>query len=257
MEQGLEGTPHKFEPHPFNMHLQGFFACLINAVQHVHKHIVKHKDLKPSNILIDAYHTVMLADFGVSQKYISLELAQTDTDGNNTPEYSPPEKRNVKKYGKRGLESDYFSLGCVFLEMITVLMGEPLGKCWTKLFEDDRATGVHKHKKVEGPLGCYSDAAANITYWIDHLKRQRDTLAIQRPDLQRFSDDIFKAVSVLLDIDPVKRAKVDLFRMWQLFNGLALSQCTHCDQTVRPRSCGDKLYLRTCSTRRNQKRSLK
>ena len=72
-------NPSRPRAHPYITHLRGFFACLLNALQHVHNNIIKHKDIKPSDILIDVFHTVMLADFGIAKIYQTTE--QTFTDG--------------------------------------------------------------------------------------------------------------------------------------------------------------------------------
>lgn len=63
---------------------------MARSVQHVHNLNFVHLDIKPSNFLINQYHEVKLADFG-----IALDLAQThllqDNDQAGDSVYMAPE----------------------------------------------------------------------------------------------------------------------------------------------------------------------
>ena len=98
--------------------LKLWFACLSDALVYIHHQNVRHKDIKPRNILVLA-ESVYITDFGLARD-LDLE-ATSKTEGyvfGKTPMYSPPE---VISEGKRGRSADIFSLGCVFAEMATVL----------------------------------------------------------------------------------------------------------------------------------------
>ncbi|KAM7198883.1 Protein kinase-like domain containing protein [Naviculisporaceae sp. PSN 640] len=101
-----------------NMH--GYFGCLSQAVTYLHKSDVqiRHKDIKPANIVIDENGIPLLTDFGLSKHF---EVGK-DSDGPTakTVKYAEPEA--VREMG-RNMRSDIFPLGCVFLEMATVLLG--------------------------------------------------------------------------------------------------------------------------------------
>ncbi|CAG8478642.1 1430_t:CDS:10 [Diversispora eburnea] len=43
-----------------------FFQQIICAVEYCHRHKIAHRDLKPENLLLDPYHNVKIADFGLS-----------------------------------------------------------------------------------------------------------------------------------------------------------------------------------------------
>ncbi|ORY15271.1 kinase-like domain-containing protein [Clohesyomyces aquaticus] len=117
------------------------FACLINTIDFIHGQLIKHMDIKPSNILVKAnrnitgtrYH-IYLADFGISRSYENPEDAETDSRTACTRTYAAPEVIRQETRGFSAVLSskytgftpsnsclDIFSLGCVFLEMISVI----------------------------------------------------------------------------------------------------------------------------------------
>jgi tetratricopeptide (TPR) repeat protein len=101
--------------------LRTFFGCLARALEFLHEQSIRHKDIKPSNILVHG-GKVLYTDFG-------LALDFTDKDGSTTASmvngftrrYCAPE---VANYESRNTSSDIWSLGVVFLEMTAVLKGK-------------------------------------------------------------------------------------------------------------------------------------
>lgn len=100
--------------------LRSFFGCLSSAVKYLHESKVRHRDLKPQNILIRG-SSVYLTDFGISLDWEHLTRDTTTADVPKTLPYAAPE---VIQYKSRNWSSDIWSLGCVFLEMVTVLKGK-------------------------------------------------------------------------------------------------------------------------------------
>jgi serine/threonine protein kinase len=99
--------------------LLGWPGCLIRALDYMHEMRVKHRDIKPSNILIRG-EMIYFTDFGISK--VVPEEFTTGTDGTFGPmtrSYVAPEALMDKS--RRGRAMDIFSLGCVFLEMSTVI----------------------------------------------------------------------------------------------------------------------------------------
>jgi serine/threonine protein kinase len=45
--------------------LRTFFGCLCNGLQYLHQSQIRHRDVKPQNILVKG-STVLLTDFGIS-----------------------------------------------------------------------------------------------------------------------------------------------------------------------------------------------
>lgn len=99
--------------------LKRAFGCLASGLAFMHDHKIRHKDIKPRNILIHQGH-VIFTDFGYSLD--SSGLSHSTTAGRPdflTRRYCAPE---VLDHDLRNSKSDIFSLGCVFIEMYSVLV---------------------------------------------------------------------------------------------------------------------------------------
>ena len=101
------------------VHLTSFFGCIAAALSYLHESKIRHRDIKPENILVKG-HSVLLTDFGISLDWESLTRSTTTKDTAKSLVYCAPE---VARYEKRNSSSDIWSLGCVFLEMWTVIHG--------------------------------------------------------------------------------------------------------------------------------------
>jgi serine/threonine protein kinase len=101
--------------------LRRFYGCLANALKYLHESKIRHRDIKPENILIKG-PKVLLTDFGLSFDWEHLPHSTTTADLPKTAVYAAPEVANYER--KKNSASDIWSLGCVFLEMVTVLKGE-------------------------------------------------------------------------------------------------------------------------------------
>ncbi|KAI1781239.1 hypothetical protein F4818DRAFT_33209 [Hypoxylon cercidicola] len=98
--------------------LRSFFGCLSTALAYLHQQNVRHNDIKPQNILV-SNSQVYLSDFGTSRAWgTSDDSATQGKHFGYTPRYCGPETLET---GARNTAGDIWSLGCVFLEMTTVL----------------------------------------------------------------------------------------------------------------------------------------
>jgi serine/threonine protein kinase len=105
--------------------MRQWFGCLARTLIYLHSRPdpIKHKDIKPANILIDISGAIFLTDFGTAKRYPNKSLAVTKGDNRFTVEYGAMKQILGQK---QGLESDIFSLGCVFFEMAMVIFGQNL-----------------------------------------------------------------------------------------------------------------------------------
>jgi len=86
------------------------------ALEAAHMEGVVHRDLKPQNIMIDTHGKVSVMDFGIAR---STEMAGGMTNTGafiGTPQYMSPEQARGEKLGA---QSDLFSFGIVFYELVT------------------------------------------------------------------------------------------------------------------------------------------
>ncbi|KAF1848792.1 kinase-like protein, partial [Cucurbitaria berberidis CBS 394.84] len=95
-------------------HVSQWFGCLINALAFLHARRIVHGDIKPQNILT-VQGNILLTDFGLSREFQEQTISET-TEKRGTPRYRSSEEEDGRRAGRR---SDVFSLGAVFLEMLT------------------------------------------------------------------------------------------------------------------------------------------
>ncbi|KAK3401636.1 kinase-like domain-containing protein [Sordaria brevicollis] len=170
-------SPHTAEEEFWMVqYLHTYFGCLAQAVSYLHKSTVRirHKDIKPENVVIDGFGFPLLTDFGLSKHFETGQHSQGPTA--KTLKYADPEAMQETQRDER---SDVFSLGCVFLEMVTVLLGKPPSYAEEQL---ERMAGTADQV---GEFK-YTDALDNLQEYIDHLEEmaehQLDALPSSSPD---------------------------------------------------------------------------
>lgn len=119
------------------------FGCLASGLAYLHWQKIKHKDIKPANILIHG-ESVLLTDFGISTEFspndrststgptafsreVMQPLGQPPWSAANVImclQWAAPEVLTSDL--ARNTSADVFSLGCVFVEILTVMAGMSL-----------------------------------------------------------------------------------------------------------------------------------
>lgn len=124
--------------------LRQWTMCLAEGLCYIHSNKVKHKDIKPQNLLVHGQNN-LYTDFGIARDF---EGSISVTAGNTgmTRRYSAPE---VVAGDGRSRPADIFSLGCVYLEILGAIF-----KCsFLDNFdiEDDYATYIQDNQ-LQGTL---------------------------------------------------------------------------------------------------------
>lgn len=220
-------------------HLRDFFPCLTEALAYLHKHNVKHKDIKPANILVDRFNSPILADFDLSHRYTDPNEVPTSGPTGYTYPYAAPE---TIENDNRPFQSDIFSLGCVFSEMITLVMGQNL--------QDFR---MHR-TNPSNPEGAFHICIDSTQTWLHRLYDPSLTKA-----LRNANDNTRQVVpsegyehhqSYIIAVDTICRMlnskakdRPDAEGLSRLFIAMATRQCSECEK----QALADQALLRTVS----------
>ena len=142
------------------------FGCLIEAVRHLHDDLnMRHCDLKSSNILVcghpGSHFSVRICDLGISYAWNFPQDDSTDENQRGTQRYKAPEvlsKQNVT----HNLKGDIFSLGCIFLEMYTVIRGKTLDEMARVIRQDQKPS-------FDGSW-AYANSLSGVKEWLKELQ---------------------------------------------------------------------------------------
>jgi len=87
---------------------------ILEAVQAAHAEGVIHRDLKPTNILMDARGTPRVMDFGIARR--TADALPTGSSLSGTPSYMAPEYINAREIGPA---NDVFAAGLILIELLS------------------------------------------------------------------------------------------------------------------------------------------
>lgn len=113
--------------------LEQAFGCLASALAFIHKKTIRHKDIKTDNLLVHK-GKIMLTDFGIAFASGEADMTTSGIATMCTRRYCAPEVVNDGM--KRNEKSDVFSMGVVFVEILsriepTILSNALLRPCYS------------------------------------------------------------------------------------------------------------------------------
>jgi streptogramin lyase len=112
-------------------------AQIASALDAAHARGLVHRDVKPSNVLLDSSEHVYLADFGLTRRLDDQIGDPSEDRSMGTPAYLAPEHLDGESVDAR---ADIYSLGCVLYECLTgqrvFARGSRLAEAWAHLEEE-------------------------------------------------------------------------------------------------------------------------
>ena len=168
---------------------------LLRALAELHSIGILHRDIKPNNILVDEFGTLVIADFGISLRVQSFGFVQTAVKG--TWNYMCPElfETGVPIDSK----VDLWAAGCCLLQMLTGKMpftGLQMQQIYVKVCV----------KREMPPEASSADIPVNIKSLIDECMQfdpqNRPTAEDMLTQLTRITSD-FPEVSIALTVGSI------------------------------------------------------
>ncbi len=108
-----EATSQNAKPGNYYQSVANIGLQVADALQHAHQQNIIHRDVKPSNLLLDTRGNVWVTDFGLAKASDQRDLTQTG-DVLGTLRYMAPEQFE----GTADFRSDVYSLGLTLYELL-------------------------------------------------------------------------------------------------------------------------------------------
>ncbi len=183
-------------------------SAVANALDAAHARGLVHRDVKPSNVLLDENEHVYLADFGLTRPLDEQGGRVGDGRSMGTPAYLAPEQIEGEQVDGR---ADVYSLGCLLYECLTgqtPFHGSRLEMAWAHLEEDppsasernpdlpETIDAVIRKAMAKEPESRYATCAGLIT-------AAEEALELRRPALHRHRFLAMAALAILLVVAAV------------------------------------------------------
>ncbi|KAL9115635.1 MAG: hypothetical protein Q9227_000003 [Pyrenula ochraceoflavens] len=173
-----------------------WFGCLTGALAYAHRSGVKHKDIKPANILVKIDKDgdrVLLTDFGLAMDFSDRSSGRTTGPRIvGTPRYLAPE---CNENDERDQAVDIFALGCVFAEILGFLLGF--------------ASDAFLHMREEWGGEAFRDSLEKVRDW---LTNEEPKVSQNRKNYRRVSNETVK----MLNEDSRMRPRAE--SLWNRFD---------------------------------------
>ena len=180
-----------------------YFGCLAHTIRFLHDPSTEtlHKDIKPENILLKDGHLI-LTDFGTAFDWSKTgqSMTRSNAGDHRTPRYQSPEVATSSEFHR---SSDIWSLGVVFLEMVTFLRGKRIAEMDTFL-QTNGARRTEIHLNLDVAMNWFEQLQAHgegspidnePLSWIKRMLNRehsnRPTAAAVYQDIAAFHDGMF------------------------------------------------------------------
>lgn len=156
--------------------LKQSIGCISSAIAYLHQQSIRHKNIKPSNVLLSSSSGLWVTDFGLSTDFSDFSRSSTNNSERGTPKYFAPE---VAEFAPNGRSADIFSLACVFFELIGLCNGYSLQRM--KILRPNRDLSFHAN--LDSILHWFNFSGTQVTTVADSqlmaLVREMFSLAPQ------------------------------------------------------------------------------
>lgn len=131
----------------------------------LHEQKIRHNDIKPTNILLHE-RRILICDFGIAKDWAGRDEGTTSgTIQGMTERYCAPE---IKFATDRNETSDVFSLGCVFIEMLTVLSGASIDDL------NQFLTNGRRDREHNSGLVTFWSSLDQLVPWLHQLRLSKE-----------------------------------------------------------------------------------
>ena len=162
-----------------------------HALDAAHANGLVHRDVKPSNVLLDASEHVYLADFGLTRRLDEQGGPAGDGRSVGTPAYLAPEQIEGEPVDGR---ADVYSLGCLLYECLTgeapFARDSRLAMAWAHLEEEPPSASDRRPELREGIDAVTAKAMAKAaddryTSCTALISAAGEALELRRPSARR------------------------------------------------------------------------
>lgn len=205
-----------------------WFGCLANVTEFIHGIGIRHRDVKPENILYKGGN-IMFSDFGISKMGLGQTLSTTMPQWMKTatPKHVAPE---VGDGSTRGRSADIFSFGTVFLEMF-----------FAHSYPKERP---RLKREISGEGGqSYSNRLSRVRTYMDELQMQA------RTDGEQWKSVMLDLCREMLQEDPEKRPSAE--RVYSVLSSMPQSGASPgpCGCTRQETLSGAQRLVEACKKR--------
>lgn len=179
---------------------------MCEGIQYMHTHNVRHRDIKPQNILINRDGIVKIVDFGLSrfEHRDSTTLTRTDLAA-GTQGYMPPEYKNGA-FKEGTVEGDVYMLGktLYFLfskggDVSNVQIGNVPFEIGAILDKSIKNEPSQRYSSVEPIIEALKDYLHSLKELDKKPKPIREIKKLYKSGSNEFRNEVFKALSALDD----------------------------------------------------------